>query len=355
MDKQKILDSLKDFKKIDRAGMYEVAISFPEMMLGGYGLPLKGSLRSAKKLKKIVVSGMGGSAIAGDVVAGLFISKLGLPVFVARDYQLPAFVDSETLVIALSYSGDTEETLSAALEAIGKKAMVVCVTSGGKLLALAEKNKLPHFLIPGHYQPRAALPYLLLPILKVLAKLGLYPDLEKDFNEALAVLRQQQKELGFDVLAKDNQAKQLAKAIAGKLPIILAASGITEAAAKRLKSQLSENSKQTSLVSIFPEMCHNEIVNLAALKRSKHSFCALLLRDEESPPRLKKRIEITKSLVGGELGGIQDVCTQGKSDLARILSLIYLGDMLSVYLAALLGRDPSEIEVITKLKRELSR
>jgi len=355
MDKQKILDSLKDFKKIDRAGMYEVAISFPEMMLGAYGLPLKGNWRVAKKPKKIVVSGMGGSAIAGDVAAGLFINKLGLPVFVARDYQLPAFVDSETLVIALSYSGDTEETLSALQEAIEKKAMVVGVTSGGKLLAMAEKNKLPYFLIPGHYQPRAALPYLLLPILKVLAKLGLYPDLEKDFNEALALLRQQQKELGFDVLTKDNQAKQLAKAMAGKLPIILAASGLTEAAAKRLKSQLSENSKQTSLVSIFPEMCHNEIVNLAALKRSKHSFCALLLRDEQSPPRLKKRIEITKSLVGGELGGIQDVCTQGKSDLARILSLIYLGDMLSVYLAALLGRDPSEIEVITKLKRELAR
>jgi len=355
MDKQKTLDNLKEFKKVDRAGMYEVAISLPEMMLGAYGLPLKGKLRGLKNPKKIVVSGMGGSAIAGDIVAGLFVNKMALPVYVARDYQLPAFVDRETLVLAMSYSGETEETISAVQEALAKKAVVVCITSGGKLLALAEKNKLPYFLVPGHYQPRAALPYLLLPILKVLAKLGFYPDLEKDFNEALAVLRQQQKELGLDVLAKENQAKQLAKAIAGKIPIILAASGITEAAAKRLKSQLSENSKQTSLVSIFPEMCHNEIVNLAALKRGKHSFFALLLRDEHAPPRLKKRIEITKSLVGAELGGIQDVLTHGKSDLARILSLIYLGDMLSVYLAALLGRDPSEIEVITKLKRELAR
>lgn len=355
MDRFEILNNDEAFGKVDRSGMLKVVAKTPEMLQESFAIEHKGALPKAKKLKQIVVSGMGGSAIAGDITANLLRQKANLPVFVNRDYGIPAFVGSDTLFFALSYSGNTEETLNAILEAQKKGAQIVCITSGGKLKELAEKNNFPSFLIPPGYQPRAALPYLLTPILKSLAKMGILTNLKKDFDETVALLEKLSKSFGLQKPTKENLVKQLAKKLAGKVPIVLAVNKTTSSAGLRLKTQFNENSKVTALFNVFPEMNHNEIVNLSVLKRSDHNFALIVLRDDGDSERVKKRIEITKSLLGVQLGGVAEVCAQGKSALARLLSLIYFGDFLSCYLAVLNSTDPTQVNVITRLKKELKR
>ena len=173
-----VLDNNERIKQLDKEGMLEVVFGTPELMLQAMELSQKVKIKKAKKIKQIVVAGLGGSAISGNIVSDLLIQNTKLPVIVNRDYQLPAFVSKETLFISISYSGNTEETLKALDEAARRSAQIVCITSGGKLKAIAQKNKYPLFLIPSGYQPRAALPFLLIPLLVYLAKVGVITGIE---------------------------------------------------------------------------------------------------------------------------------------------------------------------------------
>lgn len=351
------LDNIEKIKEIDQSGMLTVVAETPQMLLDAYELSSKVSLPRMRKINQIVVSGMGGSAIAGDIVSSLVSSKA---VYVNRDYKLPAWVGNttmvakETLFFALSYSGDTEETLSAIKEAAQRGLKIICITSGGKLKEIAESSGYPLYLIPSGYQPRAALPYLLVPLLKSLEEIGIISGIKDGVDESATLLRKLTEEYGIAKPLRSNLVKQLAKKLLWKIPIIFGTS-TTQAAGLRLKTQFSENSKVTALFNVFPELNHNEIVNLSVLKRGEHNFSALFLRDERDSERIKKRIEITKSLIGSQLGGVNEIWSNGKSSLARILSLIYFGDFLSVYLAILRGIDPTPVQVITRLKKELMR
>ncbi|MDD5383060.1 MAG: bifunctional phosphoglucose/phosphomannose isomerase [Candidatus Margulisbacteria bacterium] len=354
-NKVEILNNPEAIRQIDREGMLEVAAKLPDMIVDALSFSLLGSLGKIDKLRQIVVAGMGGSAIAGNIIADAISARSRLPIHVSRHYHLPAFVDAETLFFALSYSGNTEETISAVKEAGKRGAKIICVTSGGKLRELAENNNYPYFLIPTGYQPRAALPYLLIPIIKVLEEKGLAAGLREEVNEAVALLKKLEIDYAVDKQLRNNPVKQLAKKLIGKTPVIFASSGTTEAAGLRLKTQFNENSKVTALFNVFPELDHNEIVNLSVLKREEHNFALVILRDDGDAERIKKRIEITKSLLVKQLGGANEIAAQGKSVLARILSLIYFGDFLSVYLAVARGLDPTPVEIIARLKKELAR
>ncbi len=331
--------------------MLDVVAKMPEMLLDALERSKDISLPKTENIKQVVFAGMGGSAISGDIVADLLRDKINIPVYVNRGYKLPNFVNKQTLVIAISYSGNTEETLAAVEEASGKGAKIICITSGGKL-----KDKgYPFVLVPPGYQPRAALPYLLITALKVLESAGLPSVNDDDIKQAVSILQKLRKEVGPEASERSNTLNQLAKKMLGKVPVILAAFGTTAAAGLRLKTQLNENSKVTALYNLFPEMNHNEIVNLAELENGKHNFCLLFLRDEDEDWRIVKRMNITKSLIGPKFGGAKELSTKGKTKIAKILSLIYLGDLLSVYLAEAKGVDPETVEVISKLKRELAR
>jgi glucose/mannose-6-phosphate isomerase len=297
---------------------------------------------------------MGGSAIAGDIVLDLLAGVVSFPICVNRDYNVPAFVGKKTLFFSISYSGNTEETLSALSQARRNKAQIVCVAAGGKMREWAEKNKAPLYLVPSGYQPRAAYPYLLVPILDTLQKKGLLPSSKAGFDEAVDLLRKLNLEYGMKKPLKENPAKKMAKLMRGKIPLIFS-SRCTRVAGIRLKTQLNENSKELALFNIFPELNHNEIVSLAALKKGGHNFCLLLLRDEEEPQRIQKRIKITEALLKARLGQALEIKASGKHLLARILSLIIFGDYLSCYLAFLKGADPTPIEIIERLKKELMR
>jgi len=349
------LDNLEHIKKIDSSGMLETVGKTPELFQNAYDIFAKVSLQKLKKFKDIVVLGMGGSAIGGDIAANLLFDKADIPLSVNRGNKIPAYVNKSSLVIAISYSGNTEETLSAVNAAGRVSAQVICVTSGGELEKIARAKKYPVYVVPAGYQPRAALPYLLVALLKILENIGLFNNLEKELGRAIALLKKLKSDYDSSNSMRSNPVKQLAAKIVNKTPIIFASRTTSQAAGLRLKTQLNENSKVPALFNLFPELDHNEIVGLAGLKRAEHNYCLIILRDEKDSERLKKRIEITKSLIVNQIGGASEINAQGKTMLERVLSLILFADYLSVYLAILRGVDPTPVDVITRLKKEMAR
>lgn len=348
-----ILDDDLEIKKIDPQDMLGAVSKFPQMLSSALKASSGVTLPEMPGIKGIVVSGMGGSAICGDVVKGVLDQKISVPIVVNRGYSLPKFVTSGYLFFAASYSGNTEETLGSLKEAQGRGLNIIAITSGGKLLDIARENSYPIFSCPAGLQPRAALPHFIVPVLSTIEKLRLAGGLTAEIDEAAKLLSRLKNEYLKPI--KENPVKQLAQRLYGKTPVILATEDNTRAVAMRWLAQLAENSKVFSHVALLPEMDHNEIVGLGALKKGEHNLHLIILRDEADSERVKKRIEITKSFIGPGIGGATDITSIGSGRLTRLLSLILFGDFLSVYLAIQKGVDPSKVEVIDRLKRELLR
>ncbi len=353
-DPKETLDSVDMIKSIDRQNMLALVGKLPDMMEEGWVLSDSLDIPKIGKINNLVISGMGGSAISGDIISLVLRNKADFPVFVNRNYGCPKFVGAGTLFIAVSYSGNTEETLSAFKEAVQRGARVFAVSSGGELRELSKKNNVPFIEVPKGLPPRAALGYLLSSILNLLYKFGA-GTFKTDLNETQKMLRQLSRKYGASCASRENEAKQMAIRLHGKNPVILASEGTTYAAGLRWKTQLNENSKVTAMLSVFPELDHNDLVNFSFLKQGEHNFSFVILRDDEDPERMKKRIEVTKSLISGNVGGVAEVRSTGRSVLERTMSLISYGDYLSVYLSVLSGIDPTPVEIIDKLKKELSR
>jgi glucose/mannose-6-phosphate isomerase len=353
--KVELLDNDELIKKIDRSGMLAVVAAWPEQLQQAAKYAAGVALSRPDKVSQVIVCGMGGSAIAGDIAADLFFKRCKVPLTTNRHYSLPNYAGPDSVVFALSYSGETEETLSAVKEAEAKGAKMICITSGGKLREIAENKKYPLFLVPAGYQPRAALPFLLVALLSGLEKLGLVPPQADELKEAITLTQTLRDEYGPGRPARLNAAKQLAKKLLGKIPFIFGATGTTAAVALRCKCQLNENSKMTAIANVFPELNHNEIVAIAQLKKEGHNFGLVVLRDDDDNERIKKRIEITKSLISRQIGGVSEFSSRGRSRLARALSLIFLGDLVSVYLALISEVDPTPVEIIGRLKKEMQR
>ncbi len=319
----------------DSSNMLKILEDFPQQCKTALELP-KGMSVSGK-IDRIVVAGMGGSAIGGDLLKA-YMHNSRIPVFVVRDYKVPAFVDENTLVLAVSYSGNTEETISAFEDASRKKAKVVAVTGSGRLAGLAKKAvKIPS----SGMQPRSALGYLFFPMLGVLNNSGILDVKNNEIEEMI------------DVLSNTNEFKsvgeKLAKKIQNRTPITYA-SELLGAVAYRWKTQFNENSKSAAFSHSFSEMNHNEIVGYQTMK--KDSFIAIFIRDREDNERIKKRMDITKEIISSK-ADVEEVFTQGDSLLSRMFSGIYYGDFASYYLALLNKIDPTPVNVIENLKKRL--
>jgi glucose/mannose-6-phosphate isomerase len=276
------------------------------------------------------------------------------PVELLGGYSCPAALSREDLLLVVSYSGNTGEALNMVTQAEKKGVPMVFITSGGKLAQLAEKNGISCVALPAGYQPRAALGLLLAPQLYIFEKLGFFPRFKEELEETLKVLEELRAENKLDVPAKQNEAKKLAAKIFSTIPLIYG-SDRTYAAAYRFKSQLNENAKMLAHAAAFTEANHNEIEGLYNLKRGGHNFSAVFLRGENDDEKTKKQMDITKSLVGAQVGGVGEALSRGKSSLARLLSLAYFLDLVSVYIALLRGVDPAEIKAIPRLKKEMLR
>ena len=319
---------------LDSENMLGVIKDFPRQCREALDLPR--GISVSGEVTSIVVIGMGGSAVGGDLLKS-YLHDTKIPVFVVRDYKVPEFVDDYTLVFAVSYSGNTEETLSALKDAKEKGAKIIGITSGGKLEEECEKV----IKVPSGLQPRAALAYLFFPMLGVLHNSGIVSVKNSELNEMLAIIKNAEK--------LNSEGEALAKKIKEKIPIVYA-SQLLEPVAFRWKTQMNENAKMPCFYNVFSEMNHNEIAGYQGMDRK---FVAVLLKDKHDNERVKKRMEICKGLMG-ERVNVEEADVKGESLLARMISTIYLGDFVSYYLAVWNRVDPSPVKIIESLKKKLA-
>lgn len=351
-----ILDEIKTIRKIDKSNMLDLLLGFPEQCRQAYEIGKRFSApNNYAGFKNIVFSGLGGSAIGADLIRSYLNDEMGIPVYVSRDYTIPGFVNKDTLFLACSYSGDTEETLASYEEARKRNARIIAISSGGKLQAMASKDETPFITIPKGYPPRTALGYAFFPWLVVFSKLGFVADRTNDIEETISVMADlRDKLLRPEVKTPRNPAKVLATALKGKYAIIYAANRYFDAVITRFRGQLAENSKTLASTHVFPEMNHNETVGWENPKVLLKDFVVIILRDESEHPRVAKRIEITKGIIKKH-SKVMEVQSKGKALLSRMFYLIYTGDFISYYLAILNKRDPTPVEMVIYLKKELSK
>lgn len=353
-----ILDDVEQIRSGDPGNMYNCVFDLPEHMAAAIKIADAWQVSAADFAdpKNIVVIGMGGSAIGGDLIRAILRDSLLVPFTVCRDYTLPEYVDDETLVIASSYSGNTEETLSALNDALGRKAMVAAVSTGGLMKDVAELNDIPMAVLPEGLQPRAALGYSVVPILLFFEKIGLVKNARKDIESALAKLQVRREKYIEDSPLRSNPAKSLANHIHGRTAIIYGGPVLTEPVAHRWKAQICENGKNMAFANVFPESNHNELVgwNQKVMGDQAEKYVVFMLRDEGDHPKIRKRMNIVKTLIERCGTEVHDVHSMGEGPFERMLSLVQLGDFVSYYLAVLNGVDPTPVDVIEQLKGSLT-
>jgi len=349
------LDNWTLFHKIDPADMLSRIAELPQQCrdawanVQGLALPPK-----YHQVNKIVILGMGGSAIGGDLLRALAEPECALPIVTNRDYTVPAFVNAETLVIASSYSGNTEETLSAFDQAREREAKLLAITTDGKLARQARELGVPLLTFRYQSQPRAALGYSLVSLIGVVQKLGFIGDKEADLEEAVVVMESLQEEIRESVPVTENPAKQLAKQLYGHLAVVYGAGYLAEVA-NRWKTQFNENSKAWSFFEPLPELNHNAVVGYQFPSDLAKKVMVVMLTSSHDHPRHKVRSQVTQEILARQGVSCEAVSARGGSPLAQILSAIHFGDYVSYYLAMLYEVDPTPVKVIDYLKERLEQ
>jgi glucose/mannose-6-phosphate isomerase len=343
------LDDAAALRAHDPAGMLEAIAAMPRHCREGYeaGTGAAG-LPGADGVTAITICGMGGSAIAGDAVHGLYRGRAIVPVEVVRGPELPAYCGRNTLVICSSYSGGTAETLACFREALERGCRVIPVTSGGALATSATEAGLGIVNIPGGGMPRAAFGRLTFAILGALESVGLLPPMADDVERAAAHLETRGAAFAPDVPRVSNPAKDLAARIGERVPVIWGAAGMASVAAARWKAQCNENAKIPAWSSALPELDHNEVVGWAP-GTGRGTFL-IALRHEEEHPEVAARFPISLEIVRDAGAVTQEIHAEGGTMLARFLSLVLLGDFVTTYHALARAVDPTPIEAILRLK-----
>lgn len=355
MEKSQLLDNLPELKKRDRGGMLEILSRFDQLLETGLEVASQVEISRRNDIESIVLLGLGGSAIGGDLVHAYLGSDLKIPFQVVRGYSVPGWVGRTTLALVSSYSGNTEETL-AALEAVRSAgAVVVCMTSGGELEKLAARDAQPLFRFPEGLPPRTALPLSFIAILTALSRIGLISDRDKELRASLSWVLHRLEVYGPENPGKDNPAKALAIRLVGKIPVIYGSSARLVHVSRRWASQMSENAKQLAYFSELPEMNHNEIVGWQHPAEMLRRLVPIFLRDQQDHPRVQLRLEITREFLGRRTEPVLEYWSAGESWLERLWTLVLLGDFTSVYLSFLNREDPTPVETIESLKVRLKQ
>jgi len=353
---EKIL-SIDSMKKIDKDNMLGLLLDFPLQCAAARDIASPVNIRlKNSNFTKIVFAGLGGSAIGADLVRSFLYFESKIPIAVYREYDLPAYLDSSTLVFISSYSGNTEETLSAYRQAKDKGLDIIIISSGGKLKEYAQKDNVNFIQIPSGLPPRCALGYLSIIPLYLLDKLGVIKNIDIAVEGMIAVLKDlRDKKIGPYIAQKENIAKTTALKLFNKFAVVYSSSLHFDICATRLRGQLNENSKSLASSHVFPEMNHNEIVGWQNPKKLFKNFLVIMLRDKEMHPRVALRMDITKGIIKKEGIEVLEIWSEGQGLLSRIFSLIYTGDFISYYLAILYGIDPTPVDRVTYLKNELAK
>jgi glucose/mannose-6-phosphate isomerase len=305
------------------------------------------------KVDRLVILGMGGSAIAGDLLRSLAARRSHKAIFVCRGYEIPGLVDENTLVVACSYSGETEETLAAFSQALRGPAKKLVMTTGGRLAGLAREYEIPAFFFDYKGEPRAALGYGLMPLLSVAEQVGVLQEIETEVAEAVALTGDLVQELDSMIAAERNPAKQLAGRLQTKIPIVYGAEGLTEVA-HRWKTQFNENSKVWAFYEELPEAHHNAIVGYPLPREAIDRLHVVLLYHPMLHPRIILRYDATKDALAAAGVGYDVVEVKGSGPLSQMLTGILYGDFVSYYLAILNAISPSPVAAINEVKRHLA-
>jgi len=296
-------------------------------------------------INNVLIAGLGGSGIGGSIIADVFAPQINIPILISKDYSIPNFVNKNTLVIASSYSGNTEETIYAVKKALKMNAEVAIITSGGMLKEIAEKNNLNKIYIPGGHPPRAMFGYSFTQLFYLLNHYNVI-DLSfvAEFKKSISLLVKNEKNIKDDALV-------LAKNLYKKTPVIYVAHGF-EGVATRFRQQLNENSKMLCWHHVIPEMNHNELLGWRV---NVDNLAVVFFRNELDNKRNKIRIEINKEVVKKHTKDVYEVISRGDSVIQNTLYHIHFGDWVSWYLSELNDVDAIEIDVINYLKKELAK
>jgi glucose/mannose-6-phosphate isomerase len=350
------LDESVDFAATDCKDMLGMTEDFPNQCREGLRLGDELKLDDSYRIEynAIVGLGMGGSAIGSDLLGAIYADELRVPSVTVRDYRLPHWVGPRTLVVGVTYSGDTEETLAAFGEARTRGARVIGVTSGGEMARICGKDGLPCVIVPGGQPPRASTGYLLMSLVAVAERLGLIASQSEAREECLGILEAQSSEYGrhsLHLAGDRHRPKELAGLLFGKVPVIYGGTPGLGVIAYRWRTQFNENAKVFAHSDELPELDHNEIVGWQLGRKLLPHHCIVVLTDPAAPDRMKLRLDITRDVLGVE---VYQETARGKSSLARHLSAMYTGDFTSIYLAFLNGVDPFDIGPINELKKRLA-
>ncbi len=327
------------------AGLPEQVRAAAELSAGLDGLP------AAENVENVVVLGMGGSGIAGDVVLGVAGPFLAVPLTVVKSYTAPAFVGPATLVVAVSFSGDTEETVEAAGEAQAAQAALVVVAGGGRLAELARRAEVPFVGVPTSIPvPRAAIGAMSVPLLMILEGVGLFHGVRRWVDLAVAQLERRREQL----LGQSSPAAEVARRIGRTIPLIHSSTGLGAAAALRWKAQVNENAKSPAFCSLYPELCHNEVAGWGQMGDVTRQLVTLVnLRHDFEHPQVARRFQLVRDILDEVVADTCEVRAEGEGELAQLLDLVMFGDFVSLHLAAQEGVDPGPLPVLEEIKGSL--
>jgi len=343
-------------KSIDRNNMYERIVNFYQQFIDGIVIGKEAFLgeMALTEFENVVLAGMGGSAISGDLLRSVLLDELKIPFSVHRNYGLPNHAGKGSLVICSSYSGNTEETLSAFQTALERDCRILCISTGGKLSELAIQNNIPWVKMPaGMMMPREALGLSFIPLLIVSSRLGLCSDYSSEIGKCADLLKEWQRQYQFE--SKENIAVNLAEKLAGKIVVIYSGPDRFDTVAMRFKGQICENAKQLVFCNVFPEFNHNELVGWELSSSYSDKFIILIIRDKDDHPQIIQRIETVKKIFSEKKVEVTELFSKGESVLARIFSLIQIADFTSYYMALKNKVDPTPINLIEYLKKSIAR
>jgi len=343
-----MLDQADFIARYDKHDALGVVANQPQQLRQKYEL---GDMRAFQDVGQVVVAGMGGSALAAEFVKNWIGNKLPVAMIIMRDYTLPTFVGAGTLVVVSSYSGNTEETLSALKYAEERGAKIVVMASGGKLLEAAKAKSLPYLELPGGLQPRMAVLYGVKALAELFEAVGFLSGLADELEAAGEWVADEVKGWAADVSTDQNQAKQVAKQLVGH-PVVIYGGPMLRLPAMKWKIDANENAKNLAFYNYFPEFNHNEFLGWG---NPSHSGIKVVeLRSHLDLPHIQKRFDVTNKLCVGKFEPIE-IFAEGKTKLEQMLWMLILGDFVMVYLAFLNGIDPTPVDLIEELKAELDK
>lgn len=361
-----MLDNKKAILALDSTSLFKEQLRFPDNLREA--IKHNENIRLPKEakighrivrytgIKKVAIAGMGGSAIAGDILKDWVGNEARVSMEVCRGYHLPAYIDTDSLVFIMSYSGNTEETLSCMLDAVERGCKIVSMSSNGALRRATETLGLPFIQLPKMAAARASLPYLFAPLPHLLAKVEILSsvEVERNMKATVEVLNELAQEYAVEVPVKKNFAKQTAIKLYETVPIIYSCNPY-RSAALRFKGQVNENCKLPARFDVFPELNHNEIIGWEASNEITRRYSLILLRGVEELPEVRERIDVLKERIFTKKArSVIEIRAQGETKLARIFALIFTVDMISMYLAVLYNRDPMASEIFPLLKHDIT-